>query len=104
MNYDLLHLSLSPRPRPPTSAVSGQRSLARDRVDHHGGEQAGLVAAIAPAVVDALDDHRVSRFQQDLSLVEEGVNLAAGNGSDLAGFGLCPPGGSFPCFSPVHFA
>ena len=26
---------------------------------------------IAPAVISALDDHRVSRFQQDLSLVEE---------------------------------
>jgi hypothetical protein len=46
-------------------------SLAPDRVDHHGGEQAGLVAAIAPAVVGALNDHGVSRFQQDLSLVEE---------------------------------
>jgi hypothetical protein len=54
----------------------GRRSLARDRVDHHGGEPAGLLAAIAPAVVDALDDHRVSRFQQDLFLVEDEVDLA----------------------------
>src|SRR5258707_3425554 len=62
-------------------------SLARDRVDHHGGQQARLGAAIAPAVVDALDDHRVGRFEQDLLLVEDEVDLAAQDGGDVEGVG-----------------
>jgi hypothetical protein len=62
-------------------------SVPRLCVEQDADQQARLGPSIAPAVVHALDDHCVERFQQDLIFVQDAVDLPAENDAQVEGVG-----------------